>query len=363
MPISVIIIGKKHPYHAVYTTNISGEFLMQALLFALNATMPIVFTVAIGYCLKRAGIMSLEFAKMANKLVFKIFLPVMLFMNVYSIADISAVDFDYVIYTVSIILLIFGLGIPTVMLITKRGERRGALLQAFFRSNNALIGIPLAEMLFGAQGVIVASILTAFIIPLFNILAVVSLCIFKKDSEAESGAEGAKFYAKRILTGIAKNPLIWSIALGFVALGVRAIFVSADVSFRLTDVTMLWSTMKYLSALATPLALIALGGQFEFSVISELRREITAGTLVRVLIAPLVSLAVAVIAFRDFFDGAEFAAMLAVLCTPVAVSSVPMAQEMGADSELAGQLVVFTTLFSALTIFAASFALKLLGIF
>lgn len=335
---------------------------MEALLFALNATMPIVFTVAIGYCLKRAGIMSTEFAKMANKLVFKIFLPVMLFMNVYSIADISTVDFDYVIFSAATIIATFGLGIPAVMLITKKGERRGALLQAFFRSNNALIGIPLAEMLFGAPGVIVASILTAFIIPLFNIFGVVALSIFKKDGE-DKVCGGAAFYAKRILLGIAKNPLIWSIALGFVALGIRAAFVSADISFRLTDVTMLWSTMKYLSSLATPLSLIALGGQFEFSVIGELRREIASGTLVRVLIVPFVSLAVAILAFRDHFDGAEFAAMVSVFCTPVAVSSVPMAQEMGADSELAGQLVVFTTLFSALTIFASSFVLKLLGIF
>ena len=99
---------------------------MEALLFALNATMPIVFTVAIGYFLKRSGIMSLEFAKMANRLVFKIFLPVMLFMNVYSIADLSSVDFDYVIYTAVVILAIFAIGIPTVMLTTKRGDRRGA---------------------------------------------------------------------------------------------------------------------------------------------------------------------------------------------------------------------------------------------
>ncbi|MBO5907358.1 MAG: AEC family transporter [Clostridia bacterium] len=336
---------------------------MEAILFALNATMPIVFTVAVGYVLKMVGIMSLDFAKMANKLVFKIFLPVMLFMNVYSITDISTVDFDYVIYTSTVIIAIFCLGIPAVMLITKKGEKRGVLLQAFFRSNNALIGIPLAEMLFGTEGIIVATVLTAFIIPLFNIFGVISLCIFKKDGDDAENGKGSAFYTKRILLGIAKNPLIWGITLGFVAIGIRVVFVSANIAFRLSDVTMLWTTMKHLSGLATPLALIALGGQFEFSVIKELRREIAAGTLVRVLIAPLVSLSIALLIFRDSFNGAKFAAMVAVLCTPVAVSSVPMAQEMGGDSKLAGQLVVFTTLFSPLIIFGVSFTLKLLGIF
>lgn len=343
---------------------------MESLLFALNATLPIVFTVAIGYALRRIGLMTAEFAKMANKLVFRIFLPVMLFMNVYSIESFSGVDFDYVIFSVAAVGLTSVVGIPVVMLVTQRGERRGALLQAFFRSNNALIGIPLAEALFGSEGVVVASVLTAFIIPMFNALGVVSLCIFKTGEEDTERGESAetrltrvKLYAKKILIGIAKNPLIWSIAAGFVALGVRAFFVEWGVSFRLSDTPMIWSTMKYLSSMATPLALVALGGQFEFSVIKDLGKEITVGTLMRVLIVPAVSLLVAVLAFRDSFSGAEFAAMVAVLCTPVAVSSVPMAQEMGADSALAGQLVIFSTLFSALTIFAASFTLKAIGIF
>ena len=334
---------------------------MESLTFALNATLPIVLTVAAGYILKRMGLMSTEFAKMANKLVFRLFLPVMLFMNVYSIESFSDVDFDYVIFALAVVVLTFLVGIPLVMLVTKQGERRGSLLQALFRSNNALIGVPLAEALFGAPGVVVASVLTAFIIPVFNALGVVSLSIFKGSREEGSPDRGgAKKQLRRILLGIAKNPLIWSILIGFVALGIRALFVSWEVSFRLSATPLIWNTMKNLSSLATPLALIALGGQFEFSVIKGMSREITVGTLMRVLIVPALSLLVAVLAFRDSFSGAEFAALVAVICTPVAVSSVPMAQEMGADSALAGQLVIFSTLFSSLTIFATSFALKAL---
>ena len=344
---------------------------MEALSFAINATLPIVLTVAIGYLLKLSGLMSADFAKTANKLVFRIFLPVMLFVNVYSIEDITSVDLGYALYSAIAIVAIFALGIPVVMLVTRRGDRRGSLLQALFRSNNALIGIPLAQSLFGAEGVIAVSILTAFIIPLFNALGVVALSMFKnEDDGAAKGGEStdltptrAKLSVKKTLISIAKNPLIISIALGFVALGIRAIFVNYDISFRISEVESVWKTVSYLSGLATPLALIALGGQFEFSVIRELRREIIAGTLGRILIAPAVCLGMACILFRNTFSGAQFAALFAVFCPPVAVSSVPMAQEMGADSELAGQLVVFSTLFSSFTIFAASFILKAVGIF
>lgn len=347
---------------------------MESFIFALNATLPVVLMVAIGYILKRIGIMTVDFAKMANKLVFRLFLPVMLFMNVYGIENLGEINLGSVLYAAAAVLLTFAVGIPIVILITKRQNRRGALLQSFFRSNNALIGVALAELLAGTAGIVATSMMAAFIIPIFNILSVVSLSIFKGEDDpasagaAENGEATEKepprvsFYVKRITLGIVKNPLLWAIGAGFVALGIRAILTSMSIDFRISDIPLVWKTMSYLSGLATPLALIALGGQFEFSAIVELKKEITAGTLARTVIVPLLTLGIAVIAFRDSFSGAEFAAMIAMFCTPVAVSSVPMAQEMGADTDLASQLVVFTTLVSALTIFVASFALKAIGI-
>ena len=78
---------------------------------------------------------------------------------------------------------------------------------------------------------------------------------------------------------------------------------------------------------------------------------------------PLFGIGMAYLIFESTFSGAQFAAITALFAAPVAVSSVPMAQEMGADAELAGQLVVWTTVFSAFSVFAASFILKTLGVF
>ena len=328
---------------------------MKSLIFAFNSVSPIILTVAVGYLLKKAGLMDADFSKKANKLVFRIFLPVLLFTNVYGITSISTVNLGYVIYSFVALLIIFGLAIPTVILVTDKKKCRGALLQGVFRSNYALIGIPLATSLFPGEGAAVATLLSAFMIPVFNILAVVGLSIFNNDGEKPN--------IKKVLLGIVKNPLILGIVAGLCALGLRAIFISNNIDFRLSDVTVIWKTMSYLSSIATPLALLVLGAQFEFSAIPNLRREIIAGTLLRSVIVPLLGIGVAYFAFRDSFGGAQFAALVAVFCTPVAVSSVPMAQEMGADAELAGQLVVFTTISSAFTVFIASFVLKLVGIF
>lgn len=328
---------------------------MESLIFAFNSVSPIILTVAVGYFLKKLGLMSADFSKSANKLVFRVFLPVMLFLNVYGIESISSVSFGYVIYSIVALLVIFALAIPTVIILTGKKSCRGALLQGVFRSNYALIGIPLASSLFPGEGAAVATLLSAFMVPAFNILAVIGLSVFS--------ANGEKPNVKKVLLGIVKNPLILGIAAGLVSLGIRALFVNIGISFRLSSVPAIWNTLKYLSSIATPLALLVLGAQFEFSAIPSLKKEIISGVLLRSLIVPLLGIGIAFLAFRDVFGGAQFAALVAVFCTPVAVSSVPMAQEMGADAELAGQLVVFTTITSAFTVFVTSFLLKLAGIF
>ena len=325
---------------------------MSDFLFAVNATAPIVIMVAIGYFLKRIGMLDGTVAKTLNKLVFRVFLPCMLFLNMYKIESLANVDFTFVWYTIIATLVLFIGAVLAVIFFTKENPKRGALLQSVFRANYALVGIPLATSLFGTEGAIAATVLSAFIIPVFNSLAVVGLCLFSSEKKPS---------VKKILIGIVKNPLIQSIAIGFAALGIRALFVKFGVSFRLTDLEPVYKTLNSLSSVATPLALLVLGAQFELSAIPELKKHIIFGVVARNLVVPVVGLAVAY--FLGCFEGAHFATFVAVFCTPVAVSSVPMAQEMDADVSLAGQLVIWSTILSAISIFFASYVLKLLGIF
>ncbi len=325
---------------------------MTDLIFAINATAPIVLMVVVGYFLKRLKMLDGNVARVLNKLVFRVFLPAMLFLNMYKIESLADVDFGFVWYTVIATVVLFCAAFGAVLLFTKENPKRGALLQSVFRANYALVGIPLATSLFGDEGAIAATVLSAFIIPVFNSLAVIGLSIFSSDKKPS---------VKKILIGIVKNPLIQAIALGFVALGIRAIFVKVGVAFRLTDLVPVYKTLSNLSSVATPLALLVLGAQFDFAAIPHLKRHIIFGVAARNLIVPVLGIGIAY--FIGAFNGAHFATFVAVFCTPVAVSSVPMAQEMDADVSLAGQLVVWSTLFSALSIFLASYVLKLLGIF
>lgn len=325
---------------------------MESLKFAVNATLPIVIMVVIGYFIKKLGLLDGGVAKAVNGIVFRVLLPAMLFLNIYSIDDLGKISLNYVWYVLGITFGLFLLFIPIVNVMFPARNQRGVILQSIFRSNYALIGIPLATALFGESGAAVASLLAAFIIPVFNILGVICLCIYSDDG---------KINIKNILINIAKNPLIIGVVSGLIALAFRALFVQVDIDFRLSEIEPLFKVLNYLSSAATPMALLALGAQFEFSAIPALKKQIIFGIALRSVLIP--SLALTVAYFIGIFNGANFAAFVAMFATPVAVSTVPMCQSMGADHQLAGQLVVWTTAISSVVIFLASFVLKAVGVF
>ena len=328
---------------------------MSNILFAINAIFPLILSVLAGYLLKRAKLITREIAGGMNRLVFRLFLPCMLFLNIYNIENLATLDLTYIWFTLGITAILFVLAIFVTKWIGVQRSQRGVLVQASFRSNYALVGIPLAESLFGQAGTMVATLLSAFIIPLYNILAVICLTVYSDRAEK-------KINVKKILLEIANNPLIQAIAIGGICLAVRALLQEFQIDFRIkTDIPFVYKTLDSLSKVATPLALVVLGAQFEFSAIASLKKQILFGVIMRALVVPVLGLGTAYL--LGCFEGAHFAAFSAVFVTPIAVSSVPMAQEMGADSALAGQLVVWTTLVSALTLFISSGVLKALGVF
>lgn len=329
---------------------------MQDLLFTANAVLPIVFMTALGYLLKKLKVLTTEFLDVGNKLTYRILLPILLFYNVYNIEDFSSVDWSFVLYGLVGIVVVFALAIPLYCVFTKDNGQRGALIQSAFRSNYAIIGIPLATALFGQAGAAAASLMSAFTIPLFNVLAVVTLSVFNKKEEK------AHINVGKILLGIVKNPLIIGVVSGLAVLGIRALLNLGGVTFRLTDVGFLYSTIRSLGAIATPLALIVLGGQFQFSSVKTLWRPILLGTVVRTVIVPAAALLLASVIFKDL-AGEYYATYVAVFGTPVAVSSAVLAKEMDSDYELAGQLVVWTTIASSITVFVIILILRLLNIF
>ena len=321
------------------------------IVTAVNAVFPIVGLILLGYILKRVGFLSQGFIKNGSKLVFTVALPSMLFINVYDIGSFGEIPWSFVLYCAGIVCLLFAVGFAVATVGTKVPERRGVLWQCAFRSNFAIIGMPLAASLGGAQAEAVAAIVSALVVPMFNILAVIALSVFVSGNEQK----GPTF--RSFLKSIIKNPLIIGVALGLLCIGIRVLqqrFLGEVVFSLRNQLKPLYTVLVNLKSMTTPLALIVLGGQCEFSAVKGMFREIAIGTLVRIVLAPVTAISGALLlAHIDLIScgAGELAALIALCGSPVAVSSAIMATEMKNDSQLASQLVMWTSVFSVLTIF------------
>ena len=337
----------------------------QVFLFSLGAVMPILALMLLGFFLRRRGFFDDAFLRIGNRLVFRVALPVLLFYNVYCLESLTDVNWRLVFCALGVVLLLFAIGGVCARLLVQNTRRRGVLWQCTFRSNLAVIGVPLAQSLGGVAGVASVSLLNAFTIPLFNVLAVFALSAYAPDEAAVDARSRLRGIGKRVLT----NPLIIGVGLGMVCVGVRSLLpLGADGQpcFLLSrDLSFLFTAIKYLSQLATPLALLVLGGQFRFDAMGSMKKEILLGTLLRVIAAPALGVGMAVLLAKLgvlTLASGDYAALVALFGSPVAVSSAIMASEMGGDEQLASQYVVWTSLASMGTIFMMVALLRGVGL-
>ncbi|MEG0911477.1 MAG: AEC family transporter [Ruthenibacterium sp.] len=311
---------------------------MNSFSLAFSVVCPLFLMMALGYFLRRIGLFNEDFLRQLNKLCFNVFLPLILFINVYDSDFSVAFQPRLVIFAILSVLAMFAVLMLLVPRFEKSNLRRGVIIQGIFRSNYILFGLPMAASLFGTSQSGTTAVLIAFVIPLFNLLSVIALEIFR----------GGKADIKRILTGVLTNPLI---------LGAAAAFVFLLCGIRLPIV--LEQTVRDISKIATPLALIILGGSFTFSRLLPNLKPIMAAVSGRLILVPLCFVSLS-IAFG--FRGMELGALLAMFASPTAVSSFTMAQTMQADDELAGQIVVVGSLCAVITIFFWISILSYLGL-
>ena len=312
---------------------------MENLMISANAVLPMCLVMALGYGTRRLGWLRREEISTINKIAFRIFLPCLLYYNIYC-SDLSG-SFDPLLmaYAVGGVLLTFGLALGYTLLTEKLPERRGVLIQGMFRSNYVIMGIPVATALLGADQLGTVSILIAVIVPLFNMLAVVVLEVFR----------GQKPKPLHILGQIAKNPLVIGSVLGILTL---------VAGIRLPHI--LEQTIQSVSAIASPLQLFLLGAFFQFSGLKTYRRELVTVSIAKLIVSPGLFLGLgAVLGFR----GVAFVSLIGIFASPTAVNSFTMAQQMGGDAELAGDIVVTTSAASILTMFLWIFLFKSLGMF
>ena len=315
------------------------------LLFTVNSIMPLILLILLGYFLKSKNFFSEGFLATGNKLVFYVLLPVLLFKNIADIDDLSEIRLDVCAYVLVMIIILFTVGWVLTFFIPDK-KQKGVIHQCIFRSNFALIGVPLAELIAGSSGVRVAAILSLFTIPIFNVAGVIVLSVYKGGK--------VKIDKKKMLKDIVTNPLIIGVLTGLLFVLIKQPLKGTSVYAMASTLSFIGTAIGYVAKSATPVALIVLGGRFDLKKTAGYKKELFIGILGRNFFAPLLGVGTAVIltltGVLDF--GPEvFAALIALFGSPIAVASAIMAEAMDNDGKLAGQLVVWTSLASIVSLF------------
>ena len=181
-----------------------------------------------------------------------------------------------------------------------------------------------------------------FVVILSNIGAVTVFTAFAPESS------GARLDPRKLLLSVAKNPFIIAILLGLAA-------QFSGIAFP----PFATKSIDYLADMSTPLALLAVGGQFNpRKAAGNLRLNLSICAL-RLVVIPTVVIAVAALLG---FRGPELAFIYVVVGSPSAVSGAALAKVMGSDHELTGEVTLMTSLLSAFTFFIAFTLLRSLAL-
>ena len=305
---------------------------------ACGAVFPMVFYMALGAGVRRAGVVDEAFLNRLTAMVFKVFFPILMLKNIYWAEAADRTNLRFVLYALTSVLLLIALCMLLVPRVIHEDARRGVVVQAIYRSNLTLFTIPLAQSVYGSGADLLISLLIALIIPLYNVSAIVILEYFR------GGSASAKALARKI----AANPLILGIVAGAL-LRVLRIPIPAIAE----------KPIRTLADLTTPLALFALGGTLHLTSVRKNRRILLPVFLLRMVLIPALSYGVTMLLP---FTPMERFMLLMLFATPIATSSYPMAQSMGGDGSLAGELVALTNMGSVVTLFLFIFTLSRMGL-
>jgi malonate transporter and related proteins len=315
--------------------------MISNILFAVNIVAPVFLIVLVGFWLKRRKLIDDHFMKVSSRFIFQVTLPALVF------AKISATNFQQVfngrliLFTYVAISIAFALAWLCGMLLAPDGRDRGAFIQGSFRGNFAILGFAMIQSAFGKEPLANAAVLLSFMMPPYNLFAIIALTVTQRGERHIPWQKTVK--------DIATNPLILAAA------------VALPFSYFTIPVPkIVFEAIDQLSTITLPMALIGIGGSLSFSGIKLDLRLSAAASFLKLVFTPLLTMMVAV---RMRFTTHELAALYFFFASPAAIASYIMAEAMGSNGRLAGNIVLLSTLASSITLAVGIFLLKSWGYF
>ncbi len=315
---------------------------MENFIFSLNATMPIFLVIILGWGLMHIHLFDEGFTKTADKYIFKVALPMLLFYDISSARITEVFDLKFILFCMlSTIVMFLAVWLLSWLFIRDK-SMVGAFTQAAARGSAAILGIAFVQNIYGDSGMAPLMIVSA--VPFYNILSVVILTFGSRDQAGLNRKE----QIRSACINVAKNPIIWGILAGL-----------PFALLHLTIPTIPDKAISYVANTATPIALLTIGAEFQGSkALAKLKPALVASFI------KLVGIPAAFfpLALRFGFRGSELVAILVMLGSPTTVSCYIMAKNMGNDEVLTSSTIVLATLFSSVTLTGWIYLLRTMGL-
>ena len=310
---------------------------MESLMMAMKVVLPMAMMVGIGVLFRVYKLADGPTMKKVDGMIFKVFMPMVSFYNIYKTDFTSFSNITYILYGVAVLMLLFFGAMFLVPKFVKPGPTAASYGQAIFRSNYLIFGAAVAESIYGAGNFGLVTLLGSIAVPLFNAQAAVLL---------ETARHGSAS-TRKLVVAIAKNPTV--------------IATVAGLSINFTGIVLpelVLEVVQDLAGLTTPLSFLSIGVTLSLGLVAKKSYLISAVAL-RLIIIPAIFVPIAALLG---FRGQELCALMILFAAPTAVSSYPMAVAMDADGDFAAQMVAYTTVFCLPTIFLWTLILNTVGL-
>jgi predicted permease len=294
----------------------------------ITTIIPIFIIIIIGWFARWRGFIPPEFISPANRLVYYIAIPAMIFHSISKASLKTQFDAAVLAITLLSVLAVFAVAWSAGKINRVRRGQRGTFIQTAFHGNLGYIGLAVAYYFLGNEGFVRASIIAGFIMILQNFLAVVAL---QFNSDKPSAAGNRFEVALRILG----NPVILSAMAGilFSLSGLRVPLI-------------IDRSLDILSGFALPMALLVIGGSLSFELMQLRILRVLSSSFMKLILLPGLGFALYRLfglASQDYLPG------LILLASPTATITYVMAKEMNGDTDFAVAAISISTMFSAIT--------------
>ncbi|WP_432696897.1 AEC family transporter [Marinobacterium sp. YM272] len=290
----------------------------------LTALWPVFALLVIGYLARRLDFPGAAFWPPAEKATYFVLFPCLL-VNRLSRADLASVQSSQLVAAVLSMLLILSL---LVLLVRPLMRIDNAKFTSVYQGSlrfNTYVALAVSAVLLPQQGIVLAAVLAAVMIPTLNLLCVLVFAWFGESRPTLRG----------ILRTLSRNPLILACLLG-IALNLTGIGMPAPVA----------PVLDLLGRMALPLGLLAVGAALNLRALTSSGPAVVAASLFKLIVCPLLAVGLAAL---FALSPAATLVLLIFASVPTATTAYILARQLGGDAELMANIITTQTLLSLLT--------------